>query len=53
MAERCVLIHDGFPKARNHALVMPRNPDLNDITSLTAEHVPLLDHMKVCSHHCD
>lgn len=45
--EQCVLILDKFPKARHHALVMPRRPDLHDISNLTAEHVALLDHMEV------
>lgn len=45
--EQCVLVLDKFPKARHHALVLPRDPDLHDITSLTAEHVALLDHMEV------
>ncbi|BDA45631.1 probable aprataxin at C-terminar half [Coccomyxa sp. Obi] len=44
--EQCVLVLDKFPKARHHALVMPRDPDLHDLTSLTAEHVALLNHME-------
>ena len=45
--EQCVLIHDAFPKARHHALVLPRCADLHDATSLRAEHVALLNHMEV------
>ena len=45
--DRSVLINDGFPKARQHVLVMPRCPDLTDVTALTAEHFPLLDHLEV------
>lgn len=44
----CVLIHDAFPKARHHALVLPREPGLQDVTSLTRAHLPLLDRMEVC-----
>ncbi|CAL8470785.1 g10327 [Coccomyxa elongata] len=44
--EQCVLVLDKFPKARHHALVMPRCTNLHDISSLTAEHVALLDHME-------
>ena len=42
----CVLIHDAFPKARRHALVMPRDPGRHDVTSLTRAHLPLLDRME-------
>ena len=45
--EVCILIHDGFPKAAHHALVMPRDPALYDMRSLTRLHIPLLQHMKV------
>lgn len=45
--EQCVLMLDKFPKARHHALVLPRCARLQDLTSLTAEDVPLLDHMEV------
>ncbi len=43
----CILIHDGFPKAAHHTLVMPRDPALSDMRSLTRLHIPLLQHMKV------
>ena len=45
--ELCILIHDGFPKAAHHALVMARDPALHDMRSLTGLHIPLLQHMKV------
>ena len=47
----CVLINDAYPKARHHALVMPRDPGLRDVTSLTRVHLPLLDRMeaRTCS----
>lgn len=42
----CVLIHDAFPKAQHHALVLPREAGLHDVTSLTRDHLPLLAHMQ-------
>jgi hypothetical protein len=42
----CVLIHDAFPKAQHHALVLPREAGLHDVTSLTRGHLPLLAHMQ-------
>ena len=47
MAEDCILIHDAFPKAAHHALVLPRDPSLRDMRSLNRAHIPLLMHMKV------
>jgi hypothetical protein len=45
--EMTVLIQDAYPKAQQHALVMPRCESLDDVTALTAEHLPLLERMKV------
>lgn len=47
VSEDCILIHDAFPKAANHALVLPRDPSLHDIRNLKKAHIPLLMHMKV------
>lgn len=47
LAEECLLIHDGFPKAEYHALVMPRDPSLHDLRSLSGAYMPLLKCMKV------
>ena len=47
VSEDCILIHDAFPKAAHHALVLPRDPSLHDVRSLNRAHIPLLKHMKV------
>ena len=47
MSEECILIHDAFPKAAHHALVLPREPTLHDVRSLNRAHIPLLTRMKV------
>lgn len=47
VTRECILIHDAFPKAAHHALVLPRDPSLHDMLSLTREHIPLLMQMKV------
>ncbi|KAG2449967.1 hypothetical protein HYH02_000071 [Chlamydomonas schloesseri] len=44
--EQVVMIMDAFPKARNHALVIARDPALRSIADLRAAHVPLLEHMR-------
>lgn len=44
--EHCVLIHDAYPKARRHALVIARDPALDRPEDLTSEHIPLLQHMQ-------
>ena len=46
----CLLIPDAYAKAEHHALVLPRDPSLNDLHSLSKEHIPLLRSMKVSSH---
>lgn len=45
--EECILIHDAFPKAAHHALVLPVDTSLHDMHSLNRAHIPLLTHMKV------
>lgn len=45
----CVLIHDAFPKACHHALVIARQPGLTGPADLTSEHLPLLRSMQVHS----
>ena len=47
ITQECILIHDGFPKAAYHALVLPREFPLQDMCSLTRKHIPLLMQMKV------
>ncbi|CAL5220154.1 g2117 [Coccomyxa viridis] len=47
VSEECILIHDAFPKAAHHALVLPREPTLHDVRSLNRAHIPLLTRMKV------
>ena len=44
--DQCVLIHDLYPKARRHALLMARDPTLDGPEQLTALHIPLLEHMQ-------
>ena len=45
-----VLIHDLYPKAMRHALVIARDAALQGLTDLSQEHLPLLEHMQVCLH---
>lgn len=42
----CVLIHDKYPKARIHGLVIARDPALQAATDLRPQHLPLLLHMR-------
>ncbi len=44
----CVLVRDKFPKARRHALVLPRAPGLDTVADLTRAHLPLLARMQAC-----
>jgi hypothetical protein len=44
--EECVLIRDAFPKARAHALVLPRAAGLDGVADLTTTHLPLLARMQ-------
>lgn len=41
---------DKFPKARRHALVVAREPQLESIAALRREHLPLLKHMQQLGH---
>lgn len=45
--DRCVLLADMFPKARQHWLVLARDARLGGALDLTAADVPLLEHMLV------
>ncbi|KAK9838363.1 hypothetical protein WJX81_007271 [Elliptochloris bilobata] len=42
----CVLIRDKYPKARRHALVLPRITGLDSAADLTRAHLPLLARMQ-------
>ena len=42
-----VIIHDKFPKARLHSLVIARDPKLQGPDDLRKEHLPLLNAMQV------
>ena len=42
MNEDFVVIYDGFPKARVHLLLMPRREDVDTISHLRREHLPML-----------
>ena len=50
LAKDCLLIHDAYAKAEHHALVLPTDPTLHDLHSLSREQLPLLRSMKVSSH---
>ena len=50
LAKDCLLIHDAYAKAEHHALVLPMDPSLHDLHSLSREHLPLLRSMKVSNH---
>ncbi len=50
LGKDCLLIHDAYAKAEHHALVLPLDPSLHDLHSLSREHLPLLRSMKVGSH---
>ena len=43
--ERCIVIPDAFPKSTVHFLVIPRDPNLVCLNSLTSAHCDLLQHM--------
>ena len=45
--DACVLIRDMYPKARRHALVLPRAAGLDSAAELTRAHLPLLARMQV------
>lgn len=45
----CVVIHDAYPKAQHHGLVIARQPGLIGPSDLTPEHLPLLQTMQVCA----
>jgi aprataxin len=44
--DRLVGLLDKYPKSSTHALLLSRQPALDRVTQLTAEHVPLLQHMR-------
>jgi aprataxin len=44
--DQCVLMLDGYPKARHHALVVAREPALDSMDELASQHLPLLAHMR-------
>ena len=46
MDEQCLLMHDKYPKARRHALVIARTAGLDGPSQLGQEHLPLLRHMQ-------
>lgn len=48
--DQCVMIHDLYPKARYHALVVARDTQLEGPSNLTKEHTSLLQHMQVGRH---
>ena len=50
LAKDCLLIHDAYAKAEHHALILPTDPLLHDLHSLSREHLPLLRSMKVSCH---
>lgn len=45
-AVQAIVMLDKFPKARRHALVVARDPALESIAALRAQHLPLLRHMR-------
>lgn len=44
--EECLLVKDMYPKARRHALVLPRAMGLDGMEDLTRAHLPLLSRMQ-------
>lgn len=40
-----VVLLDGFPKARHHYLIVPKQVNINSIGDVTTDHLPLLEHM--------
>ncbi len=46
MDEQCLLINDKYPKAKRHALVIPRTAELDSPSQLGQKHLPLLRHMQ-------
>ena len=42
--DQTVTIYDGFPKAKYHYLVIPRN-DVDSVSALRRKHLPMLKHM--------
>ena len=51
--DACVLIRDKYPKARRHALVLPRVAGLDSAAELTRAHLPLLARMQVGFQTCE
>jgi hypothetical protein len=45
LEEDYVVIHDKFPKAKTHLLVVPRRVRVDEPRLLTTEHLPLLKEM--------
>lgn len=46
VSSQFVIIHDKFPKAKLHGLVIARDPALVSPENLTADHLPLLEQMQ-------
>jgi Scavenger mRNA decapping enzyme C-term binding len=46
-----VVIRDKFPKARLHLLVIPRDPELLDLSCLRRQHLPVLGKMRELGEH--
>jgi Scavenger mRNA decapping enzyme C-term binding len=44
--DKVLVMHDAYPKARHHILVIALDPGLLDISCLRSCHVPLLQHMR-------
>ena len=51
MSDDCVRFADAYPKSRHHALVVARDPRLDNPSDLCAGDVDLLKHMQVRSHY--
>lgn len=43
--DKVVVIYDRFPKAMYHLLILPRDTSLLYLSSLSREHIPLIQHM--------
>jgi aprataxin len=44
--DKVVVIYDQFPKAMYHLLILPKDTTVIDMSHLTKEHIPLIQHMQ-------
>lgn len=44
--EKITIWYDGFPKAKVHLLIVPNDTSITNLSKLTKQHLPLIEHMK-------